>query len=91
MPAHPDLARAMEDAIAVFKSLGATVEDCVTRPMQESFDTKVVIAESEIYSIHYDNLKARPGDFGRDFLGRVLPAFPGSVRQAILRRVVLRR
>jgi aspartyl-tRNA(Asn)/glutamyl-tRNA(Gln) amidotransferase subunit A len=74
MPAHPDLARAMDDAIAVFKSLGAKVEDCRTRPMQDSFDTKVIIGESEIYSIHYDNLKARPGDFGRDFLGRALPA-----------------
>ena len=74
MPAHPDLARAMDEAIAVLRKLGAKVEDCATRPMQESFDTKVVIAESEIYSIHYDNLKARPGDFGRDFLGRVLPA-----------------
>ena len=74
MPAHPDLARAMEAAIDVFKSLGARLEDCTARPMQDSFDTKVVIAESEIYSIHYDNLKRRPGDFGRDFLGRVLPA-----------------
>ncbi len=73
-PAHPDLARAMDAAIEVFKKLGAKVEDCRTRPMQDSFDTKVVIAESEIYSIHYDNLKARPGDFGRDFLGRILPA-----------------
>ena len=74
MPAHPDLARAMDAALEVFKSLGARVEDCTTRPMQDSFDTKVVIAESEIYSIHYDNLRTRPGDFGRDFLGRVLPA-----------------
>ncbi len=74
MPAHPDLRRAMDDAIEVLKKLGAHVEDCRTSPMQESFDTKVVIAESEIYSIHYDNLKSRPGDFGRDFLGRVLPA-----------------
>ncbi|MBI4189151.1 MAG: amidase [Betaproteobacteria bacterium] len=74
MPAHPDLARAMDEAIEVFKKLGARVEDCRTRPMQDSFDTKVVIAESEIYSIHYDNLKSRPGDFSRDFLGRVLPA-----------------
>jgi aspartyl-tRNA(Asn)/glutamyl-tRNA(Gln) amidotransferase subunit A len=73
-PAHPDLARAMDAAIEVFKKLGAKVEVCRTRPMQDSFDTKVVIAESEIYSIHYDNLKARPGDFGRDFLGRILPA-----------------
>jgi aspartyl-tRNA(Asn)/glutamyl-tRNA(Gln) amidotransferase subunit A len=74
MPAHPDLRVAMDDAIAVFTKLGAHVEDCRTRPMQDSFDTKVIIAESEIYSIHYDNLKSRPGDFGRDFLGRVLPA-----------------
>ena len=74
MPAHPDLKRAMNEAIDVFKKLGARVEDCRTRPMQDSFDTKVIIAESEIYSIHYDNLKSRPGDFGRDFLGRVLPA-----------------
>ena len=74
LPAHPDLARAMDAAIEVFTKLGARVEDCRTRPMQDSFDTKVIIAESELYSIHYDNLKARPGDFGRDFLGRVLPA-----------------
>ena len=74
MPAHPDLKRAMDDAIDVFKMLGARVEDCRARPMRDSFDTKVIIAESEIYSIHYDNLKSRPGDFGRDFLGRVLPA-----------------
>ncbi len=74
MPAHPDLRRAMDAAIEVFRKLGARIEDCRARPMQDSFDTKVVIAESEIYSIHYDNLKARPGDFGRDFLGRVLPA-----------------
>ena len=74
MPAHPDLARAMDAAIEAFEKLGARVEDCHTRPMQDSFDTKVVIGESEIYSIHYDNLKTRPGDFGRDFLGRILPA-----------------
>ena len=74
MPAHPDLARAMDAAIDVFTKLGAQVEDCTTRPMRDSFDTKVIIAECEIFSIHYDNLKSRPGDFGRDFLGRILPA-----------------
>src|SRR6185436_10170819 len=55
MPAHPDLAKAMDAAIDQFKKLGAKVEDCQTRPMQDSFDTKVLIGESEIYSIHYDN------------------------------------
>lgn len=74
MPAPPDVGRAMDAAIDVFRKLGAVVEDAQTRPMQDSFDTKVIIAETEIYAIHYDNLKARPGDFGRDFLGRVLPA-----------------
>ena len=74
MPAPPAVGTAMDAAIDVFKKLGAIVEDAQTRPMQDSFDTKVIIAETEIYSIHYDNLKKRPGDFGRDFLGRVLPA-----------------
>ena len=42
MPAHPDLAKAMDAAIDQFKKLGAKVEDCQTRPMQDSFDTKVI-------------------------------------------------
>lgn len=74
LPAHPDLRSAMEEAIRVFESLGAQVEDCRMRPLADSFDTKILIGESEIYSIHYENLVARPGDFGRDFLGRILPA-----------------
>jgi aspartyl-tRNA(Asn)/glutamyl-tRNA(Gln) amidotransferase subunit A len=74
MPAHPDLRAAMEEAIRVLESLGAKIEDCRTHPLQDSFETKIIIGESEIYSIHYDNLKTRAGDFGRDFLGRILPA-----------------
>ncbi|MEK6593269.1 MAG: amidase [Pseudomonadota bacterium] len=74
LPAHEDLRRAMNDAIEVFKKLGAKVEDCRARPMMDSLDVKVIIAESEIFSIHYQDLVERPGDFGRDFLGRILPA-----------------
>jgi aspartyl-tRNA(Asn)/glutamyl-tRNA(Gln) amidotransferase subunit A len=37
-------------------------------------DVKVITAATEIYSINYRDLVSRPGDFGRDFLGRVLPA-----------------
>jgi aspartyl-tRNA(Asn)/glutamyl-tRNA(Gln) amidotransferase subunit A len=74
LPAHEDLRRAMDDAISVFRSLGATVEDCRTRPMMDSLDVKVIIAESELFSIHHRELAARPGEFGRDFLGRILPA-----------------
>lgn len=74
LPAHEDLRRAMDEAIAVFRDLGAQPEDCRARPMMDSLDVKVVIAESEIFSIHYQDLVARPGSFGRDFLGRALPA-----------------
>jgi len=73
-PAHEDLRRAMEEAIAVFRKLGAKVSDCRARPMRDPLDLKIIIAETELFAIHYDELVARPGDFGRDFLGRVLPA-----------------
>ncbi|MCC7486753.1 MAG: amidase [Burkholderiales bacterium] len=73
-PAHVELRAAMEEAIEVFRRLGAIVEDCRARPMRDMLDVKVVIAETELFSIHYRELVERPGDFGRDFLGRVLPA-----------------
>jgi len=73
-PTHPDLGKSMEQALDIFERLGASVEDCRARPLREVVDTKLVIAGSEIYSIHYADLKSRPGDFGRDFLGRVLPS-----------------
>lgn len=73
-PGPEDQRRMMEAAIAVFKGLGAKVEDARARPMIDGMDVKIVIAESELFSIHQDNLVKRPGDFGRDFLGRALPA-----------------
>jgi aspartyl-tRNA(Asn)/glutamyl-tRNA(Gln) amidotransferase subunit A len=74
LPAHEDLRAAMEEAIRVFRSLGAVVEDCRARPMLDGLDVKVVIGECEIYSINQHDLVTRTGDFGRDFLGRALPA-----------------
>ena len=69
-----DQRSAMEEAIAVFKSLGAIVEDARARPMMDGMDIKVIIAETELFAIHHKDLVSRPADFGRDFLGRVLPA-----------------
>ncbi len=74
LPAHPEHAAALDEAIRTFVRLGAKVEDCRARPMMDGLDIKVIIAESEIFAIHQDQLAARPGDFGRDFLGRILPA-----------------
>ena len=71
---HPELGPAMESAIDVFKTLGAEVETLTLRPMQHYLDIKIVTAESELFSIHLNELRARPEAFGQDFRGRALAA-----------------
>jgi aspartyl-tRNA(Asn)/glutamyl-tRNA(Gln) amidotransferase subunit A len=73
-PAAPELAAAMESAIDVFRRLGARIEDCRVRSGRDLRDIKTIIGETEIFSIYSEDLRRRPGDFGRDFLGRILPA-----------------
>ncbi|MEZ5849354.1 MAG: amidase [Hyphomicrobiaceae bacterium] len=72
--ANPELAAAMETSLAVLRDLGAVLEDVELRPLQYYQDVKVVMAESELLSLHLRELIARPGDFGQDFRARVLPA-----------------
>lgn len=74
IPVTPEHARSLEEAVKVFEGLGATVSTCRIRPVQDGFDIKVIIAESEIFSIHQESLIRSPGKYGRDFLGRALPA-----------------
>jgi aspartyl-tRNA(Asn)/glutamyl-tRNA(Gln) amidotransferase subunit A len=70
----PEVHAALEEAYAVFRSLGATLEDVRIRSAADYYAVKITIAESEQYAIHEEELRTRPGDFGADFLGRVLPA-----------------
>jgi aspartyl-tRNA(Asn)/glutamyl-tRNA(Gln) amidotransferase subunit A len=65
---------AMNDALDVLKSLGATLEDTRIRSAQDYYDVKIVGAESELYSVHEPVLRKRLSDFGEDFLGRSLGA-----------------
>ncbi len=92
MRAHPDLGPAMENAIRVFKHLGATLDEIDLRPMQHYLDIKIITAESELFSIHLPELRARPGAFGQDFRGRALAAclFTSEdyVRASRCRRVI---
>jgi len=74
IPASADVRRAMEAALDVLRRLGAELEECRVRPLASYFDVKIVIAESEIFSVHQKNLVARPKDFGADFRSRVLPS-----------------
>jgi len=70
----PEVRAALEEAYAVFRSLGATLEDVRIRPAADYYAVKITIAESEQYAIHEEELRTRPSDFGADFLGRALPA-----------------
>jgi aspartyl-tRNA(Asn)/glutamyl-tRNA(Gln) amidotransferase subunit A len=65
---------AIETALDVFRSLGATIEDARIRPAMDYYDVKIVGAESELYAVHEPVLRQRLGDFGEDFLGRSLGA-----------------
>jgi aspartyl-tRNA(Asn)/glutamyl-tRNA(Gln) amidotransferase subunit A len=70
----PEVRAALEEAYAVFRSLGAVLEEVRIRPAEDYYAVKITIAESEQYAIHEEELRTRPGDFGADFLGRALPA-----------------
>ena len=73
-PAGDDVRAAIEEAIFVLQSLGAVVQDARMPPLREAFGIKTVIAETEIFTVHLNALQQRAGDFGLDFLQRVLPA-----------------
>ncbi|MCH7477490.1 MAG: hypothetical protein IIA14_05255, partial [SAR324 cluster bacterium] len=74
VPAGDETRAAIDAALEVFTDLGAEVSEAHMRPAQAYYDVKITIAESELYSVHEHNLRSRPGDFGADFLGRVLAA-----------------
>jgi aspartyl-tRNA(Asn)/glutamyl-tRNA(Gln) amidotransferase subunit A len=74
VPQSDEVRSAMDHAVSVFRSLGVRCEDVRVRPTLDYNDVKVTIAETELLSIHARDLVSRPGDFGEDFLARVLPA-----------------
>ena len=72
---NAELVAAFEAALDVLRGLGAVIEDITSMRTPHDYQhIKVVTAEAELLSVHEGNLRARPGDFGDDFLGRVLPA-----------------
>jgi Asp-tRNA(Asn)/Glu-tRNA(Gln) amidotransferase A subunit family amidase len=74
LPVGDELRAAMENVGMVFRDLGAKVKDVRMRSLQDYYDVKIVIAEVELFNVHAHNLRVRAHDFGRDFLGRCLPA-----------------
>ena len=68
------IAQALDSAFDVLKRLGATLEVARMRPIQQYYDVKIIMAESELFSVNHHDLIERPQDFGEIFLGRVLGA-----------------
>ena len=67
-----EVCAAMEESLMVLRKLGAVLEDVQLRSLQEYADVRVMVQEPEVFALHQQDLVRRPGDFGRDFLGRVL-------------------
>ena len=69
-----ELSAALEQALEVLRELGARTEDVTMRPLQTYSDVKIVMAETELFSLHLPELTARTGAFGQDFRARSLAA-----------------
>ena len=74
VPAGDEVRAAMEAALDVLRQLGATVETARMRPAQDYYDCKVLISESEAFSIQEKDLTARPQDYGAHYVSRVCVA-----------------
>lgn len=73
-PANDEVRTAMDAAIGVLRGLGAKIGEARMRPLQDYYAVKNIIAESELFAVHAEDLRSRPDDFGADFLGRAMPA-----------------
>jgi aspartyl-tRNA(Asn)/glutamyl-tRNA(Gln) amidotransferase subunit A len=71
---NAELSAALEKALEVLRELGAGIEDVSFRPLQTYSDVKIVMAETELFSLHLPELIARTGAFGQDFRARSLAA-----------------
>ena len=71
---NAELSAALEQALEVLRKLGARTEDVTMRPLQTYSDVKIVMAETELFSLHLPELIARAGAFGQDFRARSLAA-----------------
>ena len=69
-----EVQKAMEDALRVLRELGAKLVDVHLHSLKAYADVRVMVQEPEVFAVHQRNLQTRPGDYGRDFLGRVLAA-----------------
>ena len=72
VPATPEMAAMMANAIAVLKGLGCKIEDAALPSVHEYNAVGRMIISAEAYAEHEANLKTRLDDYSRVFRVRVL-------------------
>ena len=71
--AHPEQVRAIEEAAATLRDLGADVRPLRVRPLQDWVDCNRTILQAEAYAIHQRDLQERPEDFAAITRAKILP------------------
>lgn len=65
LQAHPEMAKAVDDAAATLQELGAEVREIQLPSLQDFTACNRTILGSEAYAIHRRWLQERPGDYGQ--------------------------
>ncbi len=73
LPAHPEVAAALEEVGRVLRAEGAQIHDVTLPTLTEFAAINRVILCSEAWSIHGPWLRERPGDYGKLARRRLLP------------------
>ena len=73
LPAHPEVAAALNDVARVLQAEGAQVHDVTLPALTEFAGINRVILCSEAWSVHAPWLRERPGDYGQLARRRLLP------------------
>jgi Asp-tRNA(Asn)/Glu-tRNA(Gln) amidotransferase A subunit family amidase len=72
LPVDREVAAAMDAAVEVLRSLGASADTVRVQPLQEYTDVKNLISEAELFSVHQRVLAERAHELGEIMRGRIL-------------------
>jgi aspartyl-tRNA(Asn)/glutamyl-tRNA(Gln) amidotransferase subunit A len=72
--ASDDMCAAMDAALGQLSRLGAKVASARMRPLQQYWDVRGIIGETEPFAIHQKDFAIRIDQYGIVILGRVLPS-----------------
>jgi aspartyl-tRNA(Asn)/glutamyl-tRNA(Gln) amidotransferase subunit A len=72
LPLSAATAKAFDDALGVYKSLGAEIRPVEFPPLKDFDNAKKVIAVSELFTIHAHDLRTRPELFGASLRYRII-------------------